>query len=641
MWLVSARWPSFAMACALAACGDPAAHVTLAPVLLPSSCGHPKNATGIRVTAYTGTGELTRAVGLDEIVDLSDFPASTEQLGVEVALGGGAIGAIGKTTPLAFDALEEGTSIAIVMIPPGGICQTAGFLTEPRQAPLVARAGDGVLVVGGQGATGKWLGTAEYYDPATAMFTPVDVSSVLGAGGFGGASLATLPDGRVALSGGPVGAITLFDPVTRTFGDSVLIGARGYHTSIALGGNQLLLAGGCLSVANGVCTGLPLNSTIAYDTTNIHDSAEIGPTLRVAHLGATPFSLGILDDGKAWYALAGGSPPASADPMTPMGDPSGADLIAPIDSSVARVTGLKAQVTALDGGALISAFAPDADLPKQQASMLAPGATAARTTALAPPLSGVRLVLLEDGRVAGFGGDPAGALQLYDPTIDRWSSILPGGPGGVPVPAFSAPTLMPLLDGTILVIDGGAATQNAYLYRPSSLLGPAAGSTTVIPGGTTTVLTAPDPDTVVRTPEWQLVGSGNDLARALVGGPRFATGSVRATVRVKAGGVAVLAEQTGPGRVLVGELVPGGKARIVRHDAGTTRVLCTGKTVPDVDPMVAVTARLEIAGTTASLFLGDTELAGCDVGTVERGAWGVAAIGDGARVSVDTVPAAR
>lgn len=625
-WALAALLPLSASA---GGCGDTPAHVTLDPVPLPASCGRPKNATGIRITAYTASGELTRAVGLTETVDLADFPASTEQLGVEVAVGGGAIGAIGKTAPIAYGELADRASIPIVMIPPGGFCETAGFMTVARQSPLVARAGEGALIVGGRATDGTWLGSAEYYDPSTATFTPVEVSSVLGSSGFAGSSLATLPDGRVAISGGPRSVITIFDPVTRTLGESVLVDSRAFHTSIALGDNRLLLAGGCVEVSNGACTGFMLTNSQAYDLAKI-DAGEVGPVLRVARIGASVFPLGVLDDGKPWYVIAGGTAP-------PTHDPEGADRISP-DGDVATATKLYAQVAALDGGALISAFAPDTDAPAQTASMLAPGAAAARVTALAPKLAGVRLVSLEDGRIAGLGGEPTGDVVIYDPTIDRWQLAAPPADGPGPA-GLLAPSTLRLADGTVLVFDGGAATPIVHLYRPS-LVGPAAGSTTVAPGGTPTVLTAPDPDSVVRGTTWDLVATG-ELARALVGGPRIGTGSVRATVRVRLGGVGVIADQVGPGKFLIGELAEGAKARIVRHDAGTTRVLCTGKDVAAFDPSVAVTARLELTGSTAHLFRDDEEVASCDVGLVERGAWGVAALGPGGRVTVDTVTVAR
>ena len=172
-------------------CGEPAARVELVPV---NPCGAtPK--TALRVIAYTAGGELRRSVPPGEI---DAFPADTEQLGVEVVGDSGALVAIGKTAPLAFDALEDGASIPIVMAPPDGFCPV-GPLTEPRAAPLVARAGQGVLIAGGLGAAGQQLSTAEFYDATTATFTAVDVPPSLldPENGLAGAVLSELPDGRV------------------------------------------------------------------------------------------------------------------------------------------------------------------------------------------------------------------------------------------------------------------------------------------------------------------------------------------------------------------------------------------------------------------------------------------------------------
>ncbi|MEO7095199.1 MAG: hypothetical protein ABI175_18205, partial [Polyangiales bacterium] len=476
------------------------------------------------------------------------------------------------------------------------------------------------------------LGSAEYYDPSTSTFTEVPVSDVLGGNGFAGASLVTLPDGRVAVSGGPQPVITIFDPATKSFGESVLIVSRAFHTSIALGDDQLLLAGGCAGVSGGVCTGIVRNSTVIYDSAKLAANPEVGPVLRVSHVGATPIEIGILDDGKRWFVIAGGAAMGSSDPM-------GADLISPSGDDVVAVSGISAQVAALDGGAVLSAFAPDGAPADGRAAVLAPGATDAVPTTLAPMLSGARLVTLEDGRVAAFGGDPSGGVALYDPTLDRWQTTPPPadskGPG-----AIAAPSLIRLGDGSVLVFDGGTARRSAYLYRPS-LDGPAAGSTTVSPGNTTTVLTPSDPTTVVRVPSWQLRVTSGDLARALVGGPRTATGTVSATVRVQLGGVALLADQTSPAQVIVGELAEGAKARIVRRGGGEVRVLCSGKIVEAFDPNLGTTVRLEIAGTTARLVRENEELVSCDVDTVARGAWGVAALGTSGHIIVDTVTVQR
>src|SRR5437868_9783285 len=101
---------------AVAACGDPAAHVLLAPVPLPGDCGLTTNKTALRVTAFTPGGQVRRTVPPNEI---DAFPPDTEQLAVEVSGGtGGGLLAVGKTAPLAYGALVDNTAIPIVMVPP-------------------------------------------------------------------------------------------------------------------------------------------------------------------------------------------------------------------------------------------------------------------------------------------------------------------------------------------------------------------------------------------------------------------------------------------------------------------------------------------------------------------------------------------
>jgi hypothetical protein len=131
-----------------AACGDPAARVKLVP--LGGACGRPPGANLVKVTAYAASGERTQSLGLDEAIAIADFPADTEQIGVEVIIGGGATGAAGKSAPLAFGELADGATIPVFVAPLDGFCEV-GAMTEPRAQPLVARAGDGVLVVGGTG----------------------------------------------------------------------------------------------------------------------------------------------------------------------------------------------------------------------------------------------------------------------------------------------------------------------------------------------------------------------------------------------------------------------------------------------------------------------------------------------------------
>jgi hypothetical protein len=135
------------------------------------------------------------------------------------------------------------------------------------------------------------------------------------------------------------------------------------------------------------------------------------------------------------------------------------------------------------------------------------------------------------------------------------------------------------------------------------------------------------------------VAGPGELARALVGGPRLATGSVRAVVRVRAGGVALVAQQQAAGQAIVGELVPGAPARIVRIAGEEVRALCTGTSVLDFDPAAPAILSLSIEGGRAVLVRDDATLAACALDGSARGAWGVAALGG--EVVVDTVRVAR
>jgi hypothetical protein len=612
-----------------AACGDPAARVHLVP--LGGDCARPGGATVVKVTAYAASGETSRSVMIDETVAIGDFPADTEQIGVEVFVGGGATGAAGKSAPLGFGQLADGAAIPVMMAPPDGLCELPA-MTEPRAQPLVAPAGNGALVVGGLGAMGP-VSTAEYYDAAAGTFAPVAVPPVLAsAEGFTGAALAPLSDGRVALVGGPQHALLVFDPAVRAFvTDPTLIDARAFHAAIATGDAEVLLAGGCTDVVAERCGGLPRVQTQRYQLGRLSlpdPSAILAPGERS---GARLFDLGIQLDGRRRYLLAGGSGGR-------------ADRFALDDTSAEVVPGSRAQAAALDGGAVLTAFDDDATAGGG-AAVIAPGAAAAQPIAGAAAVQGARLIALEDGRAIAFGGDALGRVQRYDPTRDAWTTEAPAS--DAQTGPLTAPSLARLPDGAVLVV-GGAVSPRAWLYRPS-LVGPASGSVTAVPaldvaGG---VLTAPDPATVTRAvggaASWRLATRpGAAMAEALVGGPRLATGSISATVQVVAGGAALIAQQTGPGEAIVAELSPGSPPRLVRRGAGAARELCSGRdALGAFDPQTPVALRLAITERDARVSVGGAEVLACSVSAADRGAWGVASLGDGAVLAVATITVAR
>jgi hypothetical protein len=195
------------------------------------------------------------------------------------------------------------------------------------------------------------------------------------------------------------------------------------------------------------------------------------------------------------------------------------------------------------------------------------------------------------------------------------------------------------------VLDG-ALSARAWVYRPP-LVGPASGSVTVQPAGDAGVgrgvLTAPDPAAVTRDAgAWLLAAEADAPARALVGGPRFVTGSVRAVVHVRSGGVALIAQQTGPGQAVIAELAPDRAPRVVQLDAGSPRVVCSGSAaLAAFDPVAPVVVRLAITAGQLRLTVDDRDALTCSAALAARGAWGVAALGAGAAVAVDSVTVAR
>jgi hypothetical protein len=266
--------------------------------------------------------------------------------------------------------------------------------------------------------------------------------------------------------------------------------------------------------------------------------------------------------------------------------------------------------------------------------------------ALAPKLSGARLVTLEDGSVVALGGDTL--VARYSPTTNGWTATAPTGDGPGTV---TAPSLVRLDDGSVLVVggsDGGPPSARAWLYRPS-LVGPHAGQVVAFPDGSGAVLTTPNQSTATRIAGMPLVLTAPDdqpTARALVGGPRIAVGTLSASLQVSTGGVYLIAQQTGPGRLLAARLVPGESARIERRANGKTTTLCSGQVVEASDLAQSVSLAVTSDGVTASVGPADalTTKVSCDYANDpiagERGAWGVAATANG-MVGVVTVTVAR
>ncbi len=647
MWTVISR--AVLVSLVVAACNEPAARVELAPIDFGNACGKPDVSrtpvSVVRVIAYGPGGETRRTDA-----EIADFSPDTEQLGVEV-IGGtdGSVLATGKTAPLAYGELADGTQIPVAMVPRDGFCPLRP-MTVPRVQPLVARAGAGVLVVGGNVAAtpGQIQPSAEYYDPATATFTPVALPQPLAESSTSlvGAALAELGDGRVVVWSGS--ALTVFDPETRAFSQPVFVEARNEHAMIGIGPSYLLVTGGCQYNTGLSCSGdgTVRRSTLEYEVDaagGLVGNGVVKPALpgTSVRFGGRLFDIGLTSDGKRRLTLAGA-----------ISDPSTADQIpfAQTDDSgaVSVVQHLFSQVTELDGGALLTAFDPDGTaLPAGPASIVPPEGGDGVDIALAPAITGARLITLEDGTAVAIGGDAG--IARFNPTTHTWTQLAPSADAIANWPgAITAPSLIRLADGSVLVLGGGtpaAPTADAWLYRPS-LVGPYVGAVTAFPDGTGAVLTTPDPATASRAPSRLSLAAPDDsiTARALVGGPRLATGTLDASIAMTsaAGGVALIAQQTGPARALVARLVPGEAARVERHDGTVVGVLCSGAIVDAAD--LGRPLHLAVTSDSVTVSVGDTTKVSCDLEkdpiAPEAGAWGIAATANGT-LDVVTIAVSR
>ncbi|HET9989061.1 MAG TPA: hypothetical protein VFQ65_11075 [Kofleriaceae bacterium] len=628
----------------LAACSDPAARVSLVSIDFGNPCGRPDTTktpvSEVRVTAYGPTGDTRR---IDGVID--DFPASTEQLGVEV-FGGAVVLSAGNTAPLAYNDLANQTTIPIAMVPLDGFCPLRD-MTAPRVRPLVAHAGAGVLIVGGNVApiASQIVPSAEYYDPATATFTQIPLPMALAetATSLLGASIAELGDGRVVVWSGA--ALTVFDPTKMAFTNPVFVEARNEQAMFGLDATHLLVTGGCQYGSTLDCAGdaTVRRSTLEYELDA--QGALVGngvakPALPASSVrfGGTLFDIGVTADGKRRLTLAGAvSDPSSADQI-PFSEPDD-------DGIVTVAQHLFSQVSQLDGGALLTAFDPDGTaMPGDAASIVPAEGGDGIDVARAPKITGARLITLEDGTAVAIGGDAG--ISRYEPTTNTWMPLAPAADQVASWPgAITAPSLIRLADGTVLVLGGGTAatpTASAWLYRPS-LVGPRIGTVTAFANASGAVLTPTSPATVTHGPNQLTLTAPDDnlTARVLVGGPRLAVGTLDASLANVTAGVALIAQQTGPSRALAARLVIGEAAQIVRYSGSTRTTLCSGATVTAGD---FTALHLVVTGDSVTVAAGMVTKVSCDFTkdpiAPEAGAWGIAAIANGS-LDVVTVAVSR
>lgn len=146
-----------------------------------------------------------------------------------------------------FDGVATNQPTAEIYDPTAGLYTTTGTMTQSRRTPFAVVLGNGTVLVGG-GFNGVPLASAEIYNPATGVFTPISTAM----NGARYASTATLlQNGKVLITGGSnndgtyVATAELYAPSTQTFTATGSMGAvRGYHTATLLPNGKVLIAGG-------------------------------------------------------------------------------------------------------------------------------------------------------------------------------------------------------------------------------------------------------------------------------------------------------------------------------------------------------------------------------------------------------------
>jgi hypothetical protein len=607
-------------------------------------CGAPDDARTLLIRAL---GDFPASEGTVESIEvdagagefsLAGFPAETRALEVEVLGFGGALRAVGRSGEFDLEEVEEGGVIAVFMAPPRGYCST-GPPGVDRVRPLLARAGPGVLVAGGDDLDGGPVHEVEMYQPATGQFsglgTPLYGSDL--AEGLTGATMTALADGRVVVAGGAGSAYQVFDPDSGAFDTPrFLRQARAYHTALALDGDRLLLAGGCARLDGAGCAAgseLATSAILSVDSGELED----GPPLARIRIGGAA-----LPDAGGRVLLVGGVDAAGA----PVGD---AERIDP-DSGVAGelVVGAGGAAAVLASGAVLTAFAPEGAPASDAGRVIAGGG--ASPVEVGPARSGAALVALEGGLVLAMGGaQPPG---LYAPARGELD-LLPaqGGPR-------EGHAAIRLADGSVLLVggrDGVGEPAGAGVFRPD-LLGALSGglSVTFASDESSAPLVPRDPASAEvvaaagdRPAHYRIEASGGgDLPTewAVVAGPVFAELRLEASISAAEGGVAALLWFAGPSDHALIALEPGQVARLVRVEGGQASDLgsCSGEPIAAGD-LAGGSHELtvDVHGGELEAVLDARTVLTCSVDPPANGLVGLAPLGRGAVLEIDLVSATR
>lgn len=280
-------------------------------------------------------------------------------------------------------------------------------MNDERSSFELTPLADGrVLATGGWSVLGStgFIRSTEVYDPAARTWTTAP--SMLDQRGHHAA--ATLPDGRILVSGGlgRMGSLTataeLYDPATGTWSRAgSMATGRLWHTATTLPDGRVLVTGGSDEGP----------SAELYDPeTNTFSAAEPMAVQRTAHTAT------VLPNGQ--ILVAGGS---SSDATAELYDPDTGEWSPAASMSMPRVfptaTLLESGKVLVTGGDSGGAPQPTAELYDPEAGAWTPAAPmqVARTWHTATTLS--------DGRVlVAGGGRTVEEAEVYDPATGTWSA---------------------------------------------------------------------------------------------------------------------------------------------------------------------------------------------------------------------------
>lgn len=346
----------------------------------------------------------------------------------------------------------DGINVGMHLYDPATDTWTAA--TPPSHSGALTLLPDGrVLAAGGRDSDGNAVATAEIYNPATGVWTPV---APMGTARLDH-SATTLSDGRVLVVGGDgTSGAEIYDPTANTWTPTAAIAERFHHSATLLADGRVLVAGGYDADES------TRSDAVVYDAT----ANTWTPTEPMA--AAHGFHRGLrLADGNVLVigGSDGNSEPEMYDPVadtwTPVTPP-------PLAISAQAVEAMADGRVLLAGG-FLEALTPPFFRISRDVQIYDP---ATNTWSSAPSLATARFARgvaqrLADGRIVVLGLGDLPAAEFYDPTLAAWTSPVALGRGSV----FHSASL--LTDGRVLVAGGVTAETftadtDTRLYDPST-----------------------------------------------------------------------------------------------------------------------------------------------------------------------------